>query len=585
MEFSTKTHKPGNNVRLTFSSKGSCTQNLSSVLDHVYLKPTVTSDLCKRRLEDTRDALMFIESINNHLLDKNIEDKPYIYALDVTNFFPSVDFMLSMPAMKRYLTLKGFAPAEVNAVCKGLKVVRIGNFFRWKNEFFNQISGRALGDPDSCSYSDLSLVDDMVPRSETALNIQMDPFFKVYRDDGLGFSFSQPQIILNILEFFNGFNEKIQWTVPYCTCCNVPEVVCPNYSCLNFLDISITWKQKQKGNKLIWQFQTTNYSKPTDVHAYLHPKSCSSPHLSVKGIAVSKTVGTRLRTIHSNDQELLLDLILFAGYLISRGYQEHSVKTHLADMANRSRSMLLSGQYKNQDSFVMPLVTKLHPAITMLTPLVKKAFEEAATVDPALQFILPSSSVMVAYTRLPNLQLLLCRNDQNSLVAPQQRSDIRGHIDTGCRCQLCKVSTFGPCVVSKAMPGYRIRIPKNLTCKSGPGVVYYAVCESGKKHCDKAHYVGRAWATNSEKFPMRLRWSNHKHHAKIAYNKCKLTEHLSMFHKGEDPQLFVKIILLDQASSLDETLKLELMWTRKIFAFFPTGLNERTEDSIIEVPD
>ena len=171
----------------------------------------------------------------------------------------------------------------------------------------------------------------------------------------------------------------------------------------------------------------------------------------------------------------------------------------------------------------MPLVTKLHPAITILTPLVKKAFEEAATVDLALQYILPTSSVMVAYTRLPNLQLLLCKNDQNSLVSPQQRCDVRGHIDTGCRCQLCKVSIFGPCVVSVSMPGYRIKIPKNLTCKSGPGVVYYAICRSGKKHCAKTHYVGRTWATDNQKFPMRLRWSNHKHHAKIAYNKCKLT--------------------------------------------------------------
>ena len=232
-----KTHKPGNNVRLTFSSRGSCTQNLSSVLDHVYLKPTVTSDLCSRRLGDTRDALLFIESINNHLWDNNIEDKPYIYALDVTNFFPSVDFSLSMPAIKRYLSLKGFSTSEVNAVCKGLKVVRNGNFFRWRDQFYNQISGCALGDPDSCSYSDLSLanlLDDMVPSCETALSIQMDPFFKVYRDDGLGFCLSQPHKVLDVLEFFNGFNEKIQWTVPYCNCCNIPEVICPNYNCLNF---------------------------------------------------------------------------------------------------------------------------------------------------------------------------------------------------------------------------------------------------------------------------------------------------------------------------------------------------------------
>ena len=58
-----------------------------------------------------------------------------------------------------------------------------------------------------------------------------------------------------------------------------------------------------------------------------------------------------------------------------------------------------------------------------------------------------------------------------------------------------------------------------------------------------------------------------------------------MFHKGEDPQLFVNITLLDQADSLEETLKLELLWTRKLFAFFPLGLNERIEDILVVVPD
>ena len=173
---------------------------------------------------------------------------------------------------------------------------------------------------------------------------------------------------------------------PSCDICKIPEVICHHYNCLNFLDISITWKQVVKDEKFIWQFQTSNFSKPTDVHAYLHPSSCSSPHLNAKGIAVSKTVGTRLRTIHSNDQELLLDLNRFAGYLISRGYQEHSVRRHLSDMANRSRSMLLTGQYRKQDEFVLPLVTKLHPATTILTTVVKKAFEVAATADPSFQY-------------------------------------------------------------------------------------------------------------------------------------------------------------------------------------------------------
>ena len=220
----------------------------------------------------------------------------------------------------------------------------------------------------------------------------------------------------------------------------------------------------------------------------------------------------------------------------------------------------------------------------MLTPVVKEAFEVAASKDPALGYILPTSSVMVAYTRLPNLQILLCKNDQNSLVSPQRRPQLMGHIDTGCRCKLCAASVFGRFVFPVPMPGYKIKIPKNLTCRSGPGVIYYAVCMSGKKFCERAHYVGRAWTNNDEKFPMRLRWANHKHHHKTSYNKCKMTEHLIQFHKGEDTQSLVKITLLDQAETLQETLRLELIWTRRLFAFKPTGLNTREEDNTYEAP-
>ena len=169
-----------------------------------------------------------------------------------------------------------------------------------------------------------------------------------------------------------------------CDICSAPEVLCDHYTHLNFLDISVSWKQVPKGDILVWQFQTVNYSKPTDVHAYLHPSSCTSPHLNSRGISVSKTVGTRLRTIHSNDEELLLDLNLFSGYLISRGYQEETIKQHLSNMANPSRYLLLNGGYKKEDSYVMPLVTQLHPATTIFTPVVKKAFEVAASLDPCL---------------------------------------------------------------------------------------------------------------------------------------------------------------------------------------------------------
>ena len=86
-------------------------------------------------------------------------------------------------------------------------------------------------------------------------------------------------------------------------------------------------------------------------------------------------------------------------------------------MANRSRKLLIQGDYHKPPTFTVPFVTTLHPAITVLTKITKSAFHEASEVDPMLSFLIPKPSPLVAYKRLPNLQLLLCKNDQNALVS------------------------------------------------------------------------------------------------------------------------------------------------------------------------
>ena len=148
-----KTHKPNCPVRLTFSSVGSVTRPLSTVLDHVYLKPAIKAGSCTRRLGDTRETLLFIEEVNDFLWSQSIENKPNIFSLDVVNFFPSVLQDLALPAITKVLENRNIKKAEAKAVSEGLKVVRDGNFFKRQNEFYNQISGCALGDPGSCSYT------------------------------------------------------------------------------------------------------------------------------------------------------------------------------------------------------------------------------------------------------------------------------------------------------------------------------------------------------------------------------------------------------------------------------------------------
>ena len=187
---------------------------------------------------------------------------------------------------------------------------------------------------------------------------------------------------------------------------------------------------------MLWQFSMSAYSKPTDVHAYLSPLSCTAPHLNEEGISVAKTVGVRLRSIHSNDQDLLQSLNLYSGYLIARGYQEKSIKFHLASMANRDRIGVLSGQYKPKPRLTVPLVTNLHPAITCLSSMVPDSFSTALKSDPLLNIIIPPSSLIVSYRKLPNISRILCSPDQNKYLLNPPQHPATGYLDTGCRCHV-----------------------------------------------------------------------------------------------------------------------------------------------------
>ena len=57
-----------------------------------------------------------------------------------------------------------------------------------------------------------------------------------------------------------------------------------------------------------------------------------------------------------------------------------------------------------------------------------------------------------------------------------------------------------------------------------------------------------------------------------------MTNHLLTYHRGQDPQELIKIQILQAAPDADTAKQLELSWTRRLFAFHPTGLNVREEE-------
>ena len=89
--------------------------------------------------------------------------------------------------------------------------------------------------------------------------------------------------------------------------------------------------------------------------------------------------------------------------------------------------------------------------------------------------------------------------------------------------------------------------------------------------------MGMASTTKPNQKPMALRWSNHKSHHRKGRNLCKMTKHLLACHKGELAQEFVTITILEECPSQEVAKERETVWTFNLFAFYPSGLNEREE--------
>ena len=379
-------------------------------------------------------------------------------------FQTTIFTFLLIPAIKEALQKQKFNKAEIETVISGLKLVRGGSFFKWKSSYWKQTSGCALGDVDSCDYTDLAmagLLSTMLPAAEAALLLNLQ-WFKIYRDDGLCVLFAHPSEAIHLQQFFNNFSSDIQWIIPDCPECSQPLVTCPHNDSVDFLDSKITWSQD---NNEHWQFCMSESSKSTDAHAYIAPSSCTAPHLNSEGTSVAKTVGMRLRSLHTKDADLLLSLNNYAGYLVARGYQEQPVKYHLAAMANRDRSGVLRGLYKKNPQVCVPLVTNLHPTIVMASSTMKKTVAAASKKDPLINVFLPQSSLLVSYRRLPNLSRLLCCPDQNKYKNPTATGEKGGYTDTGCHCQVCKASNFGNFISPPSLPGYKLPIRGPVSCK------------------------------------------------------------------------------------------------------------------------
>ena len=490
--------------------------------------------------------------------------------------FPSIFKNLALPAIKKQLIIKGHSANEIQAVLEALEIVGDGTRVQWRNATVRQLDGCSLGPADSCDYSDIALdscLQSVVPKVEQELSMDLQ-FLKFFWDDGLLIFFGNNQLILDMLEMLNNERDELTFTTEFCTCGNVLGCcsVCPKS--IPYLDCMITiYMEQLEDDIIIPQLKTSTYSKPTDIHHYIDPSSCT-PKLSNKLTPIIKGVAHRLRVTNMLDSDLLKSLNLFSGYLVASGYDKATVIRHFNDILSVSNRSLVFKEKVPDNGFKIALVTKMHPAL----PNINKIFDKFYLIIRGCSLssnIFPRESLISTNRKLSNLSSIIANNP---FSIPANTSLPRGFYKSpGCSCKICKEGFFTTMFTSPSIPDRSFSIPNPICCKS-VNVVYVIVCSCG------LHYVGRTGQP-------RPRWANHKSHIRKQHNTCNLATHCSKAHKetmvgldklvaNEDIRKQLSLTLLESVGDqggVEELKRLEGVWRDRLQSWTPLGLNTRND--------
>ena len=376
-----------------------------------------------------------------------------------------------------------------------------------------------------------------------------------------------------MLQILNTQREELTFTTEMCPCnnvlgcCNVCEKRIPFLDC----SVSIYTIESEEG---IWipQLKTETYAKPTDVHHYIDPTSCT-PNLNGKSLSIIKGVAHRLRVTNMLDQDLLLALNVYSGYLVASGYDKVTILNQFTDILNTTNRAMAFRTKPEDLSFKIAFVTDMHPSL----PNVQRIFDRFYPVIKSCAFssrIFPRQSLISSSRKLRNLSSILA---SNPFGVPQIPSNLRGfQKNAGCKCKVCEESFFTSLVYHQVFKDRGFQLPAPINCMA-KNVIYLVICECGK------YYVGR-----TEK--PRLRWANHKSHVRNEFLTCNLAKHCAQQHrnfigadklfKTEEVRASFKFILLEslgEESQIEDLKKKEDTWRTRLDSWAPSGLNTRED--------
>jgi predicted GIY-YIG superfamily endonuclease len=425
------------------------------------------------------------------------------------------------------------------------------------------VNGATIGGPCSGTVTDIfgaEYIDKVI--------MEVCPYpiheYRRYRDDTIEIAINSTiDEQKNITEWLNEnvYKDRIKFTGDY-----------DNKSVV-FLDVKL--------NLSDGYLKTEMYSKPTDIHQYLHPESSHPSHV-MKGIP--KSVGVRIRrncsTRYDNDEKFIESLREFKGYLITSGYEGEEVDQAFGKLAHVKREDLLkekepanNPQRKSQQFRKHRFITNYEPAFTDIKRVLLK-HQHILKKSQILRKVFPRGArdFQVPMRReAKNLKELLAPSKVNLINNGEEENP--GSRPCGKGCTTCEVLQATESTTFKSTSTkltYRIR--QQITCES-KNVVYLVGC--------KRHNMFQGVGYNSTEVKKRV--ANYKNHHKSKTRSCGISQHFQdSEHDFKNDFVYQPIVKIHNVPENKDQLKsrleeFELYWQENLITYEPYGMNKLSE--------
>ncbi|CAH2285173.1 Hypothetical predicted protein, partial [Pelobates cultripes] len=318
------------------------------------------------------------------------KDEYLLVTCDVSSLYSIIPHNIGIQAVQYFLEQSGFKQQQIDFILDGILLILENNFFWFKDSFFIQITGTAMGTKFAPSYANLFMAyweDKIIFPHLAAKNLVS---YHRYIDD-IFFIWKGGEESLNL--FLNDLNVN-SWGI------FLTSTYSTNH--INFLDLEVFISNST--------INTRNHFKDVDANSYIEMSSCHYPPW-LKNVPKSQFL--RVRRNCTQEIDYISQAERIKEQFLDKGYEIDTLQNCIEEVKKIDRKDLI--RYKkphnrttDKHTFNMPFICnhsgnnhKINKIVTKYWPILKE--------DPILSQILPNRPKMV-YRGCKNLKQILVKS-------------------------------------------------------------------------------------------------------------------------------------------------------------------------------